>query len=91
MVVDSITTDHISPAGAIRPDSPAGTYLQGLGILPGDFNSLGPRRGNHEVMMRGTFANIRFRNQLAPCTEGSATRHFPDGVQISIYDAGMRY
>lgn len=91
MVGDSITTDHISPAGAISPESPAGTYLQGLGVPPGQFNSLGSRRGNHEVMMRGTFANIRLRNQLAPGTEGSATRHFPGGDEMSIYDAGMRY
>lgn len=91
MVGDSITTDHISPAGAIHPDSPAGTYLQGLGVSQGDFNSLGSRRGNHEVMMRGTFANVRFKNMIAPGTEGSATRHFPDGDEMSIYDAGMRY
>ncbi|MFT5047099.1 MAG: aconitate hydratase [Porticoccaceae bacterium] len=91
MVGDSITTDHISPAGAIHPYSPAGTYLQSLGVSPGDFNSLGSRRGNHEVMMRGTFANVRFKNQLAPGTEGSATRHLPDGDKMSIYDAGMRY
>jgi aconitate hydratase len=91
MVGDSITTDHISPAGAIHPYSPAGTYLQSLGVSPGDFNSLGSRRGNHEVMMRGTFANVRFKNQLAPGTEGSATHHLPDGDKMSIYDAGMRY
>ncbi len=91
MVGDSITTDHISPAGAIHPHSPAGSYLQSLGVSPGNFNSLGSRRGNHEVMMRGTFANVRFRNQLAPGTEGSATRHLPDGDKMSIYDAGMRY
>ena len=90
-VGDSITTDHISPAGAIKPSSPAGEYLQAEGVSPGDFNSLGSRRGNHEVMMRGTFANVRLRNQLAPGTEGSATRHLPDGEQMDIYAAGMRY
>jgi len=91
MVGDSITTDHISPAGAIDPSSPAGAYLQGEGVSPGDFNSLGSRRGNHEVMMRGTFANVRLKNRLAPGTEGSATRHFPDGEAMDIYAAGMRY
>lgn len=90
-VGDSITTDHISPAGAIHPDSPAGAYLQEQGISPADFNSLGSRRGNHEVMMRGTFANVRLKNLLAPGTEGSATRFFPGGEPMSIYDAGMRY
>jgi len=90
-VGDSITTDHISPAGAISPSSPAGEYLQAKGVSPGDFNSLGSRRGNHEVMMRGTFANVRLKNQLAPGTEGSATRHFPDGEAMDIYAAGMRY
>jgi len=90
-VGDSITTDHISPAGAIKPDSPAGKYLQSLGILPQDFNSYGSRRGNHEVMMRGTFANVRLKNQLAPGTQGSWTTHFPSGEQMSIYDAAMRY
>jgi aconitate hydratase len=88
---DSITTDHISPAGAIKADSPAGRYLQQQGVEPGDFNSYGSRRGNHEVMMRGTFANIRLRNQLAPGTEGSVTRHQPSGEQMSIYDAAMHY
>ena len=88
---DSITTDHISPAGAIKPDSPAGEYLIGHGVEPVDFNSYGSRRGNHEVMMRGTFANIRLRNQLAPDTEGGWTRHQPSSVQMSIYDAAMRY
>ena len=90
-VGDSITTDHISPAGAIKPSSPAGEYLQEEGVSPGDFNSLGSRRGNHEVMMRGTFANVRLKNQLAPGTEGSATRHLPDGEQMNIYAAGMKY
>ena len=88
---DSITTDHISPAGAIKPDSPAGEYLIGHGVEPVDFNSYGSRRGNHEVMMRGTFANIRLRNQLAPGTEGGWTRHQPSLDQMSIYDAAMRY
>ena len=88
---DSITTDHISPAGAIKPDSPAGKYLIGHGVQPIDFNSYGSRRGNHEVMMRGTFANIRLRNQLAPGTEGGWTRHLPSNEQMSIYDAAMRY
>ena len=90
-VGDSITTDHISPAGAIAPDSPAGKYLQEQGVSPGDFNSLGARRGNHEVMMRGTFANVRLKNQMAPGSEGSATTHLPDGERMSIYAAGMRY
>ncbi|HHJ15536.1 MAG TPA: aconitate hydratase AcnA [Gammaproteobacteria bacterium] len=88
---DSVTTDHISPAGAIKADSPAGKYLLEQGVQPADFNSLGSRRGNHEVMMRGTFANIRLRNQLAPGTEGGVTVHLPDGEQMSIYDAAMRY
>jgi aconitate hydratase len=88
---DSVTTDHISPAGAIKRDGPAGAYLQEQGVAPRDFNSYGSRRGNHEVMMRGTFANIRLRNQLAPGTEGGVTRHLPDGVQTSIYEAAMRY
>jgi aconitate hydratase len=88
---DSVTTDHISPAGSIAPDSPAGRYLQEHGIEVRDFNSYGSRRGNHEVMMRGTFANIRLRNQLAPGTEGGWTRHQPDGEQMSIYDASLKY
>ena len=88
---DSVTTDHISPAGAIKPDSPAGQYLLDNGVQPADFNSLGSRRGNHEVMMRGTFANIRLRNQLAPGTEGGVTVHLPDDTPMSIYDAAMRY
>jgi aconitate hydratase len=88
---DSVTTDHISPAGAIKRDGPAGAYLQEQGVTPRDFNSYGSRRGNHEVMMRGTFANIRLRNQLAPGTEGGVTRHFPEGEQTSIYEAAMRY
>jgi aconitate hydratase len=88
---DSVTTDHISPAGTIPTDGPAGRYLVSCGVAPGDFNSFGSRRGNHEVMMRGTFANIRLRNQLAPGTEGGWTRYQPDGEELSIYDAAMRY
>jgi aconitate hydratase len=88
---DSITTDHISPAGSIKPDSPAGKYLMEHGVAPHDFNSYGARRGNHEVMMRGTFANIRLRNQLAPGTEGGWTTYQPDDDLMSIYDAAMRY
>jgi len=88
---DSITTDHISPAGSIKKDSPAGKYLMDHGAQPKDFNSYGSRRGNHEVMMRGTFANVRLKNQLAPGTEGGVTRHLPDGTQMSIYDAAMQY
>lgn len=88
---DSITTDHISPAGSIPVDSPAGKYLISLGVKPGDFNSYGSRRGNHEVMVRGTFANVRLRNQMAPGTEGGWTRHMPDGEQTFIYDAAVRY
>ncbi len=88
---DSITTDHISPAGAITKDSPAGQYLQEKGVKPSDFNSYGSRRGNHEVMMRGTFANVRLRNLLAPGTEGGWTRHQPSGDEMFIYDAAMQY
>ena len=88
---DSITTDHISPAGAIKADSPAGDYLVAHGVAPRDFNSYGSRRGNHEVMMRGTFANVRLRNRLAPGTEGGWTRHQPSNEQMPIYDAAMRY
>jgi aconitate hydratase len=88
---DSVTTDHISPAGAIKKDSPAGRYLQEQGVEVRDFNSYGSRRGNHEVMIRGTFANIRLRNQLAPGTEGGVTRHLPEGEQTSIYDAAQQY
>jgi aconitate hydratase len=88
---DSITTDHISPAGAIKADSPAGLYLQAHGIGPRDFNSYGSRRGNHEVMMRGTFANVRLRNQLAPGTEGGWTSHLPGGDVMPIFDAAMKY
>ncbi len=88
---DSITTDHISPAGTIKADSPAGHYLQGHGVEPIDFNSYGSRRGNHEVMMRGTFANIRIRNEMVPGTEGGFTRHMPQGESLPIYGAAMRY
>jgi len=88
---DSITTDHISPAGAIQPDSPAGEYLGENGIAPADFNSYGSRRGNHEVMMRGTFANIRLRNAMAPGTEGGWTRFQPSGEQMTIFAAAQRY
>ena len=88
---DSVTTDHISPAGAIKADSPAGEYLIERGVKPDQFNSYGSRRGNHEVMMRGTFANVRLRNQLAPGTEGGWTRYLPGGEQISIFDASMKY
>ncbi|WP_321395332.1 aconitate hydratase AcnA [Emcibacter sp.] len=88
---DSITTDHISPAGAIKADSPAGKYLQEHGVKREDFNSYGSRRGNHEVMMRGTFANIRLRNLMAPGTEGGWTTHYPSGEVTSIYDASMQY
>jgi aconitate hydratase len=91
MLGDSITTDHISPAGAIPADGPAGRYLIAHGVAPRDFNSYGSRRGNHEVMVRGTLANIRLRNQLAPGTEGGWTVHLPDGEKMSIYDAAMRY
>ncbi len=88
---DSVTTDHISPAGSIQPDSPAGRYLVENGVGPADFNAYGARRGNHEVMMRGTFANVRLRNELAPGAEGSWTVHLPSGERMSIYDAAMRY
>ena len=91
MLGDSVTTDHISPAGSIKPDSPAGRYLQGRGVERKDFNSYGSRRGNHEVMMRGTFANIRIRNEMVPGVEGGMTRHLPDSDVVSIYDAAMRY
>ena len=88
---DSVTTDHISPAGAIAPDSPAADHLRSLGVERKHFNSYGSRRGNHEVMMRGTFANIRLRNQLAPGTEGGWTTHIPSGEQVSIFEAATRY
>jgi aconitate hydratase len=88
---DRITTDHISPAGSIAADGPAGAYLVELGVRSTDFNSYGARRGNHEVMMRGTFANVRLRNRLAPGTEGAHTVHLPDKEPSSIYDAAVRY
>lgn len=88
---DSVTTDHISPAGNIAKNSPAGDYLQRLGVDPKDFNSYGSRRGNHEVMMRGTFANLRLKNQLTPDSEGNWTIHLPSGEKMSIFDAAMRY
>src|SRR5207248_4255259 len=88
---DSITTDHISPAGSIKATSPAGKYLIEHGVRPKDFNSYGARRGNHEVMMRGTFANVRLKNLLAPGTEGGFTRHLPGGEGMTIYDAAVRY
>jgi aconitate hydratase len=88
---DSVTTDHISPAGNIAKNSPAARYLVEQGVQPVDFNQYGARRGNHEVMMRGTFANIRLRNLLLPGTEGGITEHLPSGEQMSIYDAAMRY
>jgi aconitate hydratase len=88
---DSVTTDHISPAGSIKADSPAGQYLIGRGVAPADFNSYGARRGNHEVMVRGTFANVRLRNQLAPGTEGGWTRRQPSDEQMTIYDASVAY
>jgi aconitate hydratase len=88
---DSVTTDHISPAGSIKVDSPAGKYLIEKGVKPADFNSYGARRGNHEVMMRGTFANVRLRNQMAPGTEGGWTKYQPDGDVMTIYDASIRY
>ncbi len=91
ILADSVTTDHISPAGAIKRDGPAGEYLIGHQVRPMDFNSYGARRGNHEVMMRGTFANIRIRNEMAPGTEGGVTKHQPSGELMPIYEAAMRY
>ncbi|MEO0538113.1 MAG: aconitate hydratase AcnA [Cyanobacteria bacterium P01_A01_bin.123] len=88
---DSITTDHISPAGAIKKESPAGSYLVSNNVVPMDFNSYGSRRGNHEVMMRGTFANIRLKNEMVPGSSGGVTRFMPDGQEMSIYDAAMKY
>jgi aconitate hydratase len=88
---DSITTDHISPAGSIKRDGPAGNYLIEHQVRPVDFNSYGSRRGNHEVMMRGTFANIRIKNLMVPGVEGGVTVHYPSGDRLSIYDAAMRY
>jgi aconitate hydratase len=91
MLGDSVTTDHISPAGSIQPDGPAGKYLQSHGIGPRDFNSYGARRGNHEVMMRGTFANVRLRNLMLPGTEGGLALHLPDKTPTTIFDAAMQY
>ncbi|ORM73952.1 aconitate hydratase 1 [Pantoea wallisii] len=91
MLGDSVTTDHISPAGSIKAESPAGRYLLAHGVERNDFNSYGSRRGNHEVMMRGTFANIRIRNEMVPGVEGGYTKHFPSNEQLSIYDAAMKY
>jgi aconitate hydratase len=91
LFLDSITTDHISPAGSIKANGPAGEYLVGYQVRPTDFNSYGARRGNHEVMMRGTFANIRIKNQMVPGIEGGITKHFPSNEQLPIYDAAMRY
>ena len=88
---DSVTTDHISPAGSIKKDGPAGRYLIAHGVEAKDFNSYGSRRGNHEVMVRGTFANVRLKNLLAPGTEGGVTRHLPDGEAMSIFDAAEKY
>jgi aconitate hydratase len=91
VLADSVTTDHISPAGSIPVDSPAGKYLVAQGVKPVDFNSYGARRGNHEVMVRGTFANIRLRNQMVPGVEGGWTRHLPSGEKMFIYDAAEKY
>jgi aconitate hydratase len=88
---DGITTDHISPAGGIARNSPAGKYLMEIGVTPEDFNQYGARRGNHEVLMRGTFANIRIKNLMLGGEEGGSTLHFPDGEKMSIYDAAMKY
>ncbi len=91
MLGDSVTTDHISPAGAIPANGPAGMYLQERGVSIREFNTFGSRRGNHEVMMRGTFGNIRLKNRLVPGVEGGYTVHYPSGEQMSIYDAAMKY
>jgi aconitate hydratase len=88
---DSVTTDHISPAGSIKPSSPAGLYLQAQGVAVADFNSYGARRGNHEVMVRGTFANVRIKNLMVPGVEGGVTLHQPDGQRTSIHEAALRY
>ncbi|MGA7382023.1 MAG: aconitate hydratase, partial [Terriglobales bacterium] len=88
---DSVTTDHISPAGSIKHDSPAGKYLIEHGVKPAEFNSYGSRRGNHEVMVRGTFANVRLRNKMVPNLEGGFTRHLPDGAEMTIYEASVKY
>src|SRR3989442_2122188 len=91
MVGDSVTTDHISPAGSIKPESPAGEYLIEHGVERKDFNSYGSRRGNHEVMVRGTFANVRLRNKLVPGSEGTWTVHVPSGEETTIFEAAQRY
>jgi aconitate hydratase len=91
LLLDSITTDHISPAGSIKIDSPAGKYLTEHKVKPADFNQYGTRRGNHEVMMRGTFANIRIKNQMVPGVEGGVTVHYPSKQRMPIYDAAMKY
>jgi aconitate hydratase len=91
MLGDSVTTDHISPAGSIRPDSPAGTYLIEHGVERKEFNSYGSRRGNHEVMVRGTFANVRLKNLLVPGSEGTWTGHLPGGEEMTIFEASQRY
>jgi aconitate hydratase len=91
MLGDSVTTDHISPAGSIKKDSPAGKYLQEHGVKPADFNSYGSRRGNHQVMVRGTFANVRLRNKMVPNLEGGFTKHLPDGVEMTIFEASEKY
>jgi aconitate hydratase len=91
LFLDSITTDHISPAGSIKAASPAGKYLMDRQVAPADFNQYGTRRGNHEIMMRGTFANIRIKNQMLPGVEGGFTAHYPDAEQMAIYDAAMKY
>jgi aconitate hydratase len=91
MFLDSITTDHISPAGSIAKTSPAGKFLIAKGVTPAEFNSYGARRGNYEVMVRGTFANIRIKNQMVPGVEGGVTVHHPSGERLPIYDAAMRY
>jgi aconitate hydratase len=88
---DSVTTDHISPAGSIKKDSPAGKYLVEHGVKPADFNSYGSRRGNHEVMVRGTFANVRLRNKMVPSLEGGFARHLPDGAEMTIFEASEKY
>src|SRR5437879_9141799 len=88
---DSVTTDHISPAGSIKRDSPAGKYLQEQGVKPAEFNSYGSRRGNHEVMVRGTFANVRLRNKMVPSREGGFTRHLPHSAEMTIFEAAEKY
>src|SRR5438552_14789225 len=88
---DSVTTDHVSPAGSIKRDSPAGKYLQEHGVKPAEFNSYGSRRGNHEVMVRGTFANVRLRNKMVPNIEGGFTRHLPDDAEMTIFEASEKY